>query len=94
MCFYRLFYLSKGITSVSEDFLPATTLTAYCYYGMFSGCSSLSIVKIAYKGNYDESYFGDWVTGVYRTGTFYYKGGDLYANFGFPDGWTKNNISN
>lgn len=40
-CFYNLFRGSNGITSVSENFLPATTLTKGCYYSMFSGCSNL-----------------------------------------------------
>ena len=40
-CFYDLFYDSTGITSVSKDFLPATTLTAYCYRYMFFNCYSL-----------------------------------------------------
>ena len=41
-CFYDLFRDSTGITSVSEDFLPATTLKKYCYGSMFSGCTSLT----------------------------------------------------
>ncbi len=40
-CFYDLFRDSTGITSVSEDFLPATILKSNCYDGMFFGCSSL-----------------------------------------------------
>ena len=40
-CFYNLFRDSTGITSVSENFLPATTLTKGCYYSMFSACSNL-----------------------------------------------------
>ena len=41
-CFYGLFSNSPGITSVSENFLPATTLTKNCYDHMFIGCSSLT----------------------------------------------------
>ena len=40
-CFYNLFRDSTGITSVSENFLPATTLTKGCYYSMFSACNNL-----------------------------------------------------
>jgi hypothetical protein len=40
-CFYSLFDGSTGITSISEDFLPATNLTNYCYSWMFQYCSSL-----------------------------------------------------
>ena len=43
-CFYGLFSNSPGITSVSENFLPATTLTKNCYDRMFIGCSSLTTV--------------------------------------------------
>ena len=41
-CFYKLFIGSTGITMVSEDFLPATTLANHCYYSMFKCCSSLT----------------------------------------------------
>ena len=40
-CFYDLFRDSTGITSVSEDFLPATNLKQDCYDGMFYNCTSL-----------------------------------------------------
>lgn len=40
-CFYKLFISAVGITSVSKNFLPATTLKAQCYYQMFNGCSNL-----------------------------------------------------
>ena len=39
--FYELFYLVKGLKSVSPNFLPATTLSAYCYISMFKGCTKL-----------------------------------------------------
>ena len=41
-CFYNLFQSSTGITSVSKNFLPATTLAGGCYYYMFTNCSSLT----------------------------------------------------
>ena len=41
-CFYDLFFESTGITSVSKNFLPATTLADYCYHSMFVGCASLT----------------------------------------------------
>lgn len=41
-CFIRLFYGSTGITSVSANFLPATTLTPNCYSLMFGTCSNLT----------------------------------------------------
>ena len=41
-CFYDLFDGSEGITSVSENFLPATGLTENCYANMFINCTSLT----------------------------------------------------
>ena len=41
-CFYDLFRDSTGITSVSEDFLPATNLKQDCYDGMFYKCTTLT----------------------------------------------------
>ena len=41
-CFYSLFNGSTGITSVSKDFLPATTLKINCYFAMFYMCTSLT----------------------------------------------------
>ena len=43
-CFYALFHSSAGITSVSEYFLPATTLANSCYYNMFAHWISLTTV--------------------------------------------------
>lgn len=40
-CFIKLFQSSVGITSVSDNFLPATTLKKQCYSYMFDGCSNL-----------------------------------------------------
>ena len=39
--FYKLFYNCSNIVNVSSNFLPATTLTDYCYKHMFCGCKSL-----------------------------------------------------
>ena len=40
--FFNLFYSCTNIINVSPDFLPATTLAANCYSGMFSECTSLT----------------------------------------------------
>lgn len=39
--FYNLFYNNKTIIDASRLRLKATTLTQYCYYYMFNGCSNL-----------------------------------------------------
>jgi len=40
-CFYSLFKDAAYISSAQQLRIPATTLTDYCYYYMFSGCTSL-----------------------------------------------------
>ena len=40
--FNRLFNNATNLISVSSDFLPATTLSTYCYYYMFYGCTGLT----------------------------------------------------
>lgn len=39
--FAEMFEGVRGLKSVSPNFLPATTLSAYCYYSMFKGCTKL-----------------------------------------------------
>jgi hypothetical protein len=39
--FYKLFYGCSNIITVSENFLPATKLSKYCYNYMFFNCSGL-----------------------------------------------------
>ena len=139
-CFYDLFRDSTGITSVSEDFLPATNLKQDCYDGMFYQCaaltnapklpsmnlieycyehmfhsctslatapelpattladncyrymfykcSSLNSIKIGYIGDYSDTYFNNWVTGVASSGIFYYNGDQTAQKFQLPSGWT------
>ena len=40
--FPNLFYDCTNLTSAENMVLPATTLTDYCYYQMFCGCTSLT----------------------------------------------------
>jgi len=40
--FRALFYENTYLTDASDLLLPATTLTANCYYDMFNGCTSLT----------------------------------------------------
>lgn len=44
--FYRLFYNQTNLVSVSENFLPATTLSTYCYDYMFYGCTALTTAPL------------------------------------------------
>ena len=40
--FYYLFRNNTTLVDASKLLLPATTLTNYCYFGMFNGCASLT----------------------------------------------------
>lgn len=40
-CFYQLFYRNSSIYDAENLIIQATTLSNYCYHGMFSECSSL-----------------------------------------------------
>ena len=90
-CYESMFDNCSSLTTAPE--LPATTLVEHCYFEMFHGCSSLNSIRIGYTGTVAEAPSGaffSWVEGVANAGTFYYKGNDTLANFGFPEGWTVN----
>lgn len=56
---------------------------------MFNGCSSLQEIKVDFTGNFNATYFRDWVSGVPNTGTFYYNGSDTTRGASaIPTGWT------
>ena len=38
---FGMLFAGTPLQSISQDFLPATTLEEYCYWGMFAGCKSL-----------------------------------------------------
>lgn len=61
--FYKLFQSCAKIVDASELILPATTLTNYCYYGMFLACSglvsapalpSMSLAEYCYTAMYKD----------------------------------------
>ena len=86
-----MFYGCTSLTTAPE--LPATTLATDCYGFMFRDCTLLTSVRIGYTGTVagaPAEAFSSWVYNVAQTGTFYYKGSDTLANFGFPSGWTIN----
>lgn len=41
-CFYSLFNGSTPISTICDEFMPATGLTNCCYHHMFSGCTALT----------------------------------------------------
>jgi len=65
--FTELFAFASAIQSVTEDFLPATELNAYCYSAMFVGCMKLSNTPklpatTMKKGCYSEMFGGTSIT--------------------------------
>lgn len=81
----------KGCTSLTAaPSLPAETLAACCYMGMFSGCTSLHYVKCL--ATIIDSYNTDgWLKNVSTSGTFV-KAKDMTSwesvESGIPSGWT------
>ena len=86
----------SGCTSLtSAPELPATTLARYCYGNMFSGCTKLNTITLGYTGNFIDGApsdaFANWVSGVAKSGTFYYNGSDrTTGESAIPEGWTIN----
>lgn len=44
--FYGLFSSCLGISFVDYSFLPATSLSAYCYGNMFRGCTNMAVAPL------------------------------------------------
>ena len=89
-CYSNLF---EGCTSLTKaPFLPATSRVAnWCYQYMYSYCSSLNEISLAYTGMFNpgSAPFQGWVDGVPATGTFYYNGSDTSrGTSAIPSGWT------
>ncbi len=78
-CYNNMFANCRQLQVAPE--ILATDLATYCFYCMFVNCRSLKNIKIAYTGDFDNSYFEYWVDGVSSTGDFYYNGDDV-NNFG------------
>ena len=88
-CYGEMF---RGCTSlVNAPVLPATTLGAYCYVSMFRDCSNLSYIKAMFTTTPNDTYTGNWVSGVSSTGTFVKNSAatwDVTGVNGIPTGWT------
>ena len=86
-CYQHMFDDCTSLTTAPE--LPTTTLADNCYRFMFYKCSLLNSIKIGYIGDYSDTYFNNWVSGVSSSGTFYYNGSQTAQNFQLPNDWTK-----
>ena len=66
---YALFSLFNGAKLLASHdkkalVLPATTLTDYCYYGMFNGCTNLNSVKCLATDIGANNCLNDWLKGA------------------------------
>ena len=77
---YASMFANSGIQTGPD--IKATTLANMCFDNMFLNCTSLNSIKLAYTGDFIESQFNGWVTGVPNTGILYYSGADT-SNFGY-----------
>lgn len=86
-CYKDMF---NGCTKLkSTGNLPAITLANQCYQNMFYNCQNLNLISLAYVGNFQETYFKDWVKGAGTSsysGIIRYNGLDVNekSNFGIP----------
>ena len=86
-------FMFDGCTSLTKaPDLLAKTLAYNCYSNMFFHCTSLSEIRLYYEGVYDSNYFNNWVQDGATTGIFYYRGNQSAQDFGFPNGWIKENF--
>lgn len=89
---YCYYYMFKGCTNLTQTpELPATTLANYCYNYMFYGCSKLNYIKAMFTTKPSNSYTGNWVSGVARTGVFIKNKNASWSvtgTSGIPSGWT------
>lgn len=85
-CYTSMFVGCESLTSIE---LPATTLAEGCYKYLFgSHAYSLTSIKLAYTGNFDQIYFDGWTYGVSSSGTFYYNGSDTTRGASaIPQNW-------
>jgi len=79
----------RGTAITESPELSATTLATGCYSRMFTGCSNLNKITLAYTGDFNTTYFNEWVDGVAASGDFYYNGSDTtHSTSAIPVGWT------
>lgn len=62
-CFANLFLLEMGLTNAGHLILPATILSSYCYYNMFSGCEALEIAPKLPATNLAENCYDQMFSG-------------------------------
>lgn len=66
-CYYQMFAKCKNL--VNAPSISATSLNSRSCFGMFDGCSNLSLVTVAFT-NWVSGVTDYWIGGVKKTGTF------------------------
>ena len=84
-CFY-------GCTSllIGANFKNITGSTSHdAFDECYQNCTSLQLIYAPQMSTWNESYFQDWVSGVYPTGKMYVKSGVVppTGTSGVPEGW-------
>jgi hypothetical protein len=87
--FNKCFY---GCTSllIGANFKKITGSTSHdAFDGCYQNCTSLQLIYAPQMSSWNESYFQDWVSGVYPTGKMYVKSGVVppTGTSGVPEGW-------
>ena len=87
--FQQCFY---GCTSllIGANFKKITGSTSHdAFDGCYKDCTSLQLIYAPQMSTWNESYFQDWVSGVYPTGKMYVKSGVVppTGTSGVPEGW-------
>ena len=75
---------------VGPNFKNITGSTSHdAFDNCFEGCSNLQLIYAPSMSSWNESYFQDWVKGVYPTGKMYVKSGVVppTGTSGVPEGW-------
>ena len=90
-CCWNMFNGNSTIVKAPE--LPATTLAAYCYAGMFGGCRKLNYVKAMFTDISAEGCLNGWLYGASPVGTFVKNVEATYDNAfaNIPEAWTIRN---
>ena len=90
-CYQSMFSGCRSLVETPKGwYLPAQTIgTNSCSY-MFSNCSKLQKMAVAYSGTITSSHWYSFLSGVSKTGTFYYSNNQTKENIQsiVPSGWT------
>ena len=94
-CYYYMFSHCTSLVETPEGwYLPVQTLNNYSCNAMFSDCSKLQKMAVAYSGGKASNSWGspwyDFMARVSSTGTFYYSKNQTKENIKdiVPSGWT------